>query len=388
MIRFLRWLVARVVWTGAFIVIAGVAFFLAQGLIGLRSGVAEERGEPLPVSVVTVASQDSYRAVRRFPGRIAAAQVSDVGFQVGGEILEVVVQVGDAVATGAPLARIDPERLTLRIAELEAARAEASASLTRAEATLKRTQDLLADGFATEQALDNNLAERDGLKARVRQLTRSIENARVDLQDTTLAAPFGGVVVGRYLDAGATVAPGQPVVRLNENGALEAVVGVPARFARRVRVGDAFTLSSADLSAAAIVSGVSDEIDDATQTVSVRLEFTEDPGFIPGGLVRLTLEEERRGVGVWVPALALSEGYRGLWSVYVVEGEQDEARIARKDVEVIHIGNDRVYVRGALEDGDRVVTAAPFRFVPGQRVRVVAESDTIAGLGAAGDAGR
>ena len=379
LMRALRGFARGAVWFGVFVGVLAAAVFLGDGLLSMRAASAEEGTRLLPVETVRVSLQDSYRAARRFPGRISAAQVSDVGFQVGGEVIEVLVEVGDAVEAGAPLARIDATRLKLRIGELQASQAEARASLARAEATLERTRALLKDGFATAQNLDDIVAERDGLRARVRQLGRALENARVDLKDANLRAPFSGVVVGRYLDAGATVAAGQPIVRLNENGALEATVGVPGRFARRITVGDAFTLTSADLSASAVVTGVGDEIDEATQTVSVRLEIAEDPGFIPGGLVRISLEEERRGRGAWTPALALAESYRGLWSVYVVEpdetsgddGGEREGVIVRKDVEIIHIGNERVYVRGALEDGDLVVTAAPFRFVPGQRVRPV-----------------
>ena len=345
----------------------------------MRAASAAEAAEPLPVATAAVSLQDSYRAVRRFPGRINAAQVSDVGFQVGGEVVEVLVEVGDAVEAGQPLARLDPERLRLRIEELRAARAEARASLQRAEATLERTIELFANGFATQQNIDDATAERDGLRARVQQFDRSLENAQVDLSDAALQAPFSGVIVGRYLDAGVTVTAGQPVVRINEQGSLDALVGVPARFARRIAAGDVFNVMSTDLVAAARVTGVGDEIDAATQTVAIRLEIKEDPGFIPGGLIRLELEEERRSRGAWVPALALSESYRGLWSVYVVvEDEAGDSRIARKDVEVIHIGNERVFVRGTLENGDRVVAAAPFRFVPGQKVRVIDEVDMAA----------
>lgn len=386
MLLFFRNVFKGAIWLAVFVAILGAGLFSARGLLALRAGGSPAAAAPLPVSVVEVALQDRYRAVRRFPGRVAAAQVSDVSFQVGGEISEILVDVGDRVEAGAPLAGLDPERLTLRIEELRAARAEAAASLTRAEANLQRTERLLEEGFAANQALDAILAERNGLRARVRQLARTLENARVDLEDATLRAPFSSVVVNRYLDAGVTVAAGRPVLRLNEIGALEATIGAPARFARRIRPGDAFRVSSTDLAAPGEVIGVGDQIDEATRTVQIRLKIIEDPGFIPGGLVRIDLEEERRARGAWIPALALSEGVRGLWSVYVVTGDGEEGEIARKDVEIIHIGNDRMYVRGTLEDGDRVVVAAPFRFVPGQTVRVAEIVDMVALLPA--DEGR
>ena len=370
-----KWLVKRTVWIAVLAILVIGSALLGRNMLSMNA-VAQVSETKLPVSTVRIALQDSYFASRRFPGRINAAQVSDVGFQVGGEIAEVLVEVGDRVEEGQDLARLNPERLSLRLRELEAARAEANASLRRAEATLQRTQDLADDGFATQQDLDNAVAERDSLRARVRQLTRSIENAQVDLSDASLKAPFSGTIVGRYLDAGVTVSAGEPVVRLNEQGSLEAFIGVPARFARNIAIGDQFEVTAKELRATAKVKGIGDEVDLATQTVAIRLEINEDPGFIPGGLVRLELEEERRNRGAWAPALSLTESYRGLWSVYVVTDiEDNEGVIARKDVEILHIGNKRIFIRGTIEDGDEVVAAAPFRFVPGQKVRIVKRTD-------------
>ncbi|MEM8500519.1 MAG: efflux RND transporter periplasmic adaptor subunit [Pseudomonadota bacterium] len=340
-----------------------------------------ESGSAPPVAVTKIHLQDTYQAIRRFPGRINATQVTDVSFQVDGEIESVLVEVGDSVSAGDALANLDPERLQLRARELDAARAEAIASLKRAQVSLSRTTGLVDEGFATRQDLDNAIAERDGLQARVRQLKQGIENAKVNLNDATLKAPFSGVVVGRYLDSGSTVRAGQRVVRLNELGRLEALIGVPARFARNIEVGNIFFLESKDLSSKAKVMGIGDEVELSTQTVAIRLEVLEDPGFISGGLVRLQLEEIRQTRGAWAPALSLNESLRGLWSVYIVENVKNNIGvISRKDVEVIHVGNERIFVRGTIEDGDLVVSSAPFRFVPGQQVMVVNTNTAIPSL--------
>ncbi|MCI5048077.1 MAG: efflux RND transporter periplasmic adaptor subunit [Aquisalinus sp.] len=360
------------IWCGSFVVIVFAAAMMGTGLLSLRASDDVDTARPLPVAVQTVVIQDRYVAARRFPGRIEAAQVSDVSFQVGGEVSDVSVRIGDRVTAGQVLARLDPERLANRQREIQAARDEAAASLARAEATIRRIEGLLEEGYATEQSLDDITAERDGLRARARQLDQALATARTDLQDAALRAPFDGVVVQRYVDSGVTVNAGQPIIQINASGKLDALIGIPASFATRMRIGDRHQLQAGDLSADGELTGISDAIDTSTQTVTARFEITEDPGFVPGVLVRLTLEEERLATGVWVPATALNESYRGLWSVYVVvENDDDEQIIARKDVEIIHIGDSRVFVTGTLEEGDRVVAAAPFRFVPGQRVTIV-----------------
>ncbi|WP_306250733.1 efflux RND transporter periplasmic adaptor subunit [Parvularcula sp. IMCC14364] len=377
---FLKTLQRVTLWSLSFVVIVAMAALMGTGILSLNAGEDTETASPLPVAVETAKIQDRYSASRRFPGRIEAAQVSDVAFQVAGEVADVSARIGDRVTAGQALAQLDPVRLRNRQRELQAALDEAAASLTRAEATISRIEGLVGDGYATEQSLDDITAERNALRARARQLEQSLATARQDLNDAVLRAPFDGVVVQRYVDSGATVNSGQPIVRINASGKLDALIGIPASFAARMRIGDTHTLEAATLFADAELTGIGDAINSSTQTVTARFEITEDPGFVPGGLVRLKLDEERLATGIWVPATALNESYRGLWSVYIViDNENDDQIIARKDVEIIHIGDSRVFVTGTLEEGDRVVTAAPFRFVPGQRVTIVETATTLPG---------
>ncbi|MEM9170189.1 MAG: HlyD family efflux transporter periplasmic adaptor subunit, partial [Pseudomonadota bacterium] len=195
-----------------------------------------------------------------------------------------------------------------------------------------------------------------------------------------LTAPFAGTVVARYLDAGATVRAGEPVVRLNQAGVLEARVGVPVDLARDLEVGQVFDLSLGETSVEATVAGVADDVDAATRSVTVRFSIDEsaDPAanraLAPGALVRLSLAEERVGRGAWAPLSAIAESYRGLWSVFVVVDEDGVSRIRRKDVTIIAIGDERVYLDGTIDEGDRIVRTAPFRFVPGQEVTVVEDA--------------
>ena len=75
--------------------------------------------------------------------------------------------------------------------------------------------------------------------------------------------------------------------------------------------------------------------------------------------------------GFWVPVTALTESDRGLWGVYVVK---DESLVERRIVEIIHSESERAYVRGTLEDDDRIVRTGVQRLVPGQQVTPHASS--------------
>lgn len=368
-------------WLVVLALVIGFAKFGGQMVLSARADDSVS-ARPLPVAVMEVLHQEAYQQRRLFAGRISAAQVADAGFQVGGEVAEVLAEVGDRVEKGAPLAKLDPVRLDLRRREAAAQFSEARAILTRSETTLQRVAELKDQDFATQQELDDATADRNAARERVRLLERSLARAEEDASDTTLTAPFAGFVVARYVDAGATVTAGQPVVRINQQASLEAEIGVPMELAATLDTDDHFDLLADDLTATGIVEGVSDDVDPATRSRIVRLKVENDPGLVPGGLVRLTLSQERQGRGVWVPMAALQEGYRGLWSVYIVD---EDNKIRRKDVEIISLADDRAFVTGTLEDGDRMVTTSPFRFVPGQTVEIVSSqpADTPAAAAAA-----
>ncbi|MEL6666956.1 MAG: efflux RND transporter periplasmic adaptor subunit, partial [Pseudomonadota bacterium] len=87
-----------------------------------------------------------------------------------------------------------------------------------------------------------------------------------------------------------------------------------------------------------------------------------------GAVVRLGMDREITEAGLWLPISALTEADRGLWSIYKArrdgEGWQAEPGI----VEILHQDGERVFVRGSLRDGDRVIIDGLQRITPGQPV--------------------
>ncbi|MEM6796387.1 MAG: hypothetical protein AAF725_20615, partial [Acidobacteriota bacterium] len=92
-----------------------------------------------------------------------------------------------------------------------------------------------------------------------------------------------------------------------------------------------------------------------------------------GDLARLILRRKRPEAGFWLPISALTESSRGLWAVFVVEGEGDRLVAERRELEVLHEESGRVYARGTLLDGSRVVAGGLHRLVPGQRVEIAGD---------------
>ncbi|MGF1459245.1 MAG: efflux RND transporter periplasmic adaptor subunit [Leptolyngbyaceae cyanobacterium] len=418
-----RWLLSVGVLGGLLLV--GVP--LLYGRLTATNAAAEptDLAPALTVDTLTVATVDNYEVARAYTGEIAALRSSELGFSRGGELVQIMVEEGDRVTAGQALARLDTQNLMAQRQQLEAQKLEAEARLlelqrgarqediaaARAavqdvenqlrlqerqrsrreylyeEGAISREQlDEFAFGAATLEArLDQAQSNLDELlngtrpeqvtaqQAVVQQLAASIADLDVSLDKSTLKAPFGGVVAAQVLDEGAVVGAGQTVVRLIENGAPEARIGLPEAAASRLPVGTPVTVTLSRDRYDATVKSVLPEIDPNTRTQMI--VFQLEPAALatvnPGQTVRVELTETIDQPGIWLPIAAMTQDLRGLWSVYTLLPAEasDGYEVQPQAVEILHQESDRALVRGTLQTGDRIVVNGVHRLVPGQQVQ-------------------
>lgn len=153
-------------------------------------------------------------------GTLRATTTVDVGSQVSGQVLEVLVDFNDRVSRGQEIARLDPAPFQTRLQQAEADLASARASVNEARATLKnaeadfaRKSDLVARQLVARSEADLALAARDQARARVvsaeaavQQRQAAVNNARLDVEYTVIRSPVDGVVLLRDIEPGQTVA--------------------------------------------------------------------------------------------------------------------------------------------------------------------------------------
>ncbi len=406
-------LIVAVVW-------AGPAFASRE-----TSGVVGPRR--LPVQTLRIVAADGYSFDRDYAGEVVARRAASIGFELSGRLVRLQVDEGDRVDAGDVLAVIDTRNT---IAQRDAQRSELASArarleelrrgpraevIARARAEVQRTEaehsnwtrklakrsELFERGVAAEEEYDDavyatraaaaaleaarqRLAELENgtrpeqiaaQQALVEQLEAALRNTEILLDKSTLRAPFGGQVARRTMDEGQVVAPGTTIFRIVEDDALEARVGVPGRLAGRFRTGDQHVLRVGSLELAGTVRAVLPEVDASTRTVTVVFTLHADAATTrprPGQIARLAWPTPVAGDGFWLPLPALTKGSRGLWSCFVADAEATDgtARIERRAVEVLHVDNERAYVRGVLRDGERVVAAGVERIVPGQIVEL------------------
>ncbi len=324
---------------------------------------AAEEVEVVPVAAETVTA--AFTAT----GSVMARRTTAVAPEVPGRIVEIRVDVGDRVDAGDVLFRIDPAPFELALAEAEAALELARAQRDDAEQEAARVAHLLARHAASERRAEQARTAAAVARARVAQTEARVARARHDLARTAVRAPFAGSVVGRFADEGA-MAGGEPVLLLQETGALEAVVAIPEAWPAPARVGDEVLLRAASLDAPlpARIARVSDRVDEATRTYEIRAPIPPAAeGLRAGSYLEAEVRVHTAGPVPVVPrsALVVREGRT---TAFLLAGDRVKAVPVRTGLgDATHVS-----IRSGLEVGDEVVVGeAVARLQDGDPVRAV-----------------
>ncbi|MEO5366852.1 MAG: efflux RND transporter periplasmic adaptor subunit [Magnetococcus sp. WYHC-3] len=179
-----------------------------------------ETSTPVPVTVATL------QTLLLHPQRSGTARVvpladAPLGVQVPGLVQEVMVEVGQSVAAGAVLLRLDDWEYRQALRETETALAGARQRLEVAVRQWGRVEDLRQSGQASAERADQRRAEQLALEAERDRLAVMLEGARERLQRTQVRAPFAGVILSRMVHPGQWAQPGEPLLRLIDPGRIE-----------------------------------------------------------------------------------------------------------------------------------------------------------------------
>ena len=375
--------------------IAVALVVVLAGAVGLFVALREKAPE---VEVATVRADKGGRAaLLNASGYVTPRQRATIAAKITARVNEIYVDEGLQVEPGQVLARLDDSdaraRLTSAMAERDATAAtlgDLRVNLDNAERELKRVDELWERKLVAEQTRDQARMAVDSLKARlvVAREQVSVAEARVkvaqqDLDNCTVRAPFGGIVVSKDAQRGEMVSPVSAgggftrtgIATIVDMASLEIEVDVNESYIARVKTGQPVTAvldAYPDWQIPAKVRTVIPTADRQKATVKVRATFDRlDPRILPDMGVKVTFLGEERSVPVEAAgrvlvsrAALIEEG--GTTAVFV----HREGRVERRAIRLGQArGNEHEVVAG-LSDGEQVVTTGAKQLRDGQSVRL------------------
>ena len=407
---------------------------IALSIVVLVSGCSQKAHTPTeardvvrPVRTMVV-STGAESHERAFSGRVEAANKVELAFQVSGLLVNLPVREGQRVTKNELIAQLRPDEFQARLralqGQLDRARADlqalrsgvrpeerlrleaemrgAEARLVNARAEFDRFSQLLRsrtisraefDRYETDyrvaqhnyqaarQTLEQGTIAREeeilAKEAEVSGLEGQVVEANLQLEDSTLRAPYDGVIAQRFVEQGQNIRANDRVVVFQDVDEIDIAVDVPETvMAADLRASDIVQMLASFNAAPGLqfpvhIKEIAQRAEPITQTFTIRVGMQAVPGvnLLPGmtGIVTLTYRRASiLGDQILVPAVAVTKDSTGVQMAWSMDADGNVTRRSVKTGAVT--GNDIVVLEG-LQPGDRIVTAGASFLRDGMKVR-------------------
>jgi HlyD family secretion protein len=355
------------------IVVAGAVAAVVVGAVGVFALTHQGQGQ----SAAAGSSVDRRQAVSVAYVALAAftPQVSVSGEvrprndlyvfapAAGVRILELLVDAGDRVEAGQPLARLDTALAEAQLSAAQAAVAEAAAAQLRSADEYARAQSIAGSGALSQEAIEQRGAAAAAADARLAAAQAQLAEVEARLQGGFVRAPEAGIVIERTARLGAP-AEGQALFRIAGGGALEAAVQVAEADILVLPRGAQATFQLVDGSTVrGELMRLPAAIDSRTRTGEAIFALPRDPRVRAGMFVRGEARLSARDALAAPAGAVLFEA--GAPYVFVIDAH-DTAR--RTPVAIGARSGDMIEIRGGLEQGARIAAMGGAFLQDGDRV--------------------
>lgn len=317
-------------------------------------------GQPSPAVVQPVKAMVIGKQVQSLPfaAEVEASRHAQMGFRIPGQLRGVYVRMGEPVFEGQLLAELDPTDYRLAV---QSRQAEYDLATIRAE----RDQRLFAQKLISEDQFDRTQTDQVVAKARLVQ-------ARSDLDDTRIRAPFSGYVSMTFARASEVMAANQVVMSVENNDQVDVSFNLPLQYGQELR-------QTGELNAGVVFSGHPGRYANARikefasqpdpDTNSYRITLIMPRPKVVNALTGMTAWVELNRLNNTMTPVTLPQGalisrvghQAKVWRIHPEHSTLEER--------MVELNGDGT-LKSGLQSGDRIVTAGANRLHAGQLVRV------------------
>ncbi len=301
----------------------------------------KEKFEVQPIKVKTlIISEQTHTYAHTYVGKIEEISSVRLGTQSAGQVLSVLVKVGDHVRAGQELLRIDDT-------QARHALQAANAALEQAHDAYKRAQQMYAEGGVTAQKMVE-------LGSQLEQAQSKVSMSRKSLNDCVLRAPTDGIIGECKVKAGETITPAVSVVTLLNMDGYNVVFDVAEADIAVIRIGESGSVQVAAIGNDTLPIRVVEKSLLAnnishTYTVKAVVLGTHRKEILPGMVSKVWLQSQSVS-GYLVPSECVQTLPSGR-SIWVVQ----DTLAQRRSIEIGEYVSNGVIVTNGLQMGDKVI---------------------------------
>ena len=286
---------------------------------------------------------------QQYTAQLEAKTLNNITAQAGGRVKQILVAVGDRVAAGQVVARMEATQASA-----------AQIQLADAKTNFARMDELYKVGGISK-------AQWEQAKSALEQAKLSYGNAS---ENTLLRSPISGFVTAKNYDNGDVTSPAQPILVIQQVSPLKVVVNVSEQYYTRLKPGLEALLSVEALGTESFsgrITKVYPTVDATTHTVGVEIEVAnKDQRLRPGMYARLSLDfGVRQALTISDKAIVRQAG-SGIRYVYVLK----EGKAVYREVELGELQDGRYEALRGIEPGEQLIISAPSRLKNGTAVKL------------------
>lgn len=303
-------------------------------------------------------------------GQLTPAREASVRAQVGGSIVSLTVDRGQVVRPGAEVARISARDLDATRASAVAAVQSAQTALDVARSEADRTSALVKGGALASRDLEqarNAVAMSEAQLAAARSRVTSVEQM---LDDTSVKAPFAGIVSARPASVGDVVTPGTELLTIIDPSSMRLEALVPSDQVPALRPGASvhFTIRGIPGDFTGTIDRINPTADPVTRQVSCFVTLPNTGGRLIAGLFAEGRVDSVTHEGVVVPLSAVDETGTRPAVTRVRDGKAENVTVT---LGARQIETETIEITDGVSVGDVLILGSARNVVPGTPIRIV-----------------
>ncbi len=289
-------------------------------------------------------------------GDLKANETVEIRSEIDGQIEDIKFQEGQNVKKDDVLIQIDSRKLS-------AALDQAEANLKLAETTNERYQSLISTGAVSQQEFEQSAAT-----LKVNQA--AVELNKAELRDTTISAPFDGIMGQRLVSVGQFIVKGAALTFIINQDPIKVDVRVPERYLREIKEGQMVETKIAaypDETFTGEVYFIDPQIDEPTRTALIKAKIVNPEGKLRSGMfanIQLTINQHENAIVIPETALILKGD-----AVFVFVVQEDQS-VQMKEIKVGTRVPGWVEVLDGIWENDVIVVEGFQKLAPGAKVSV------------------
>lgn len=350
---------------------------------GCQDNTDNETEKQASMSIKTVAwyqlSEKNNQPTRILSGQINAAEGSQLSFEASGKISQIHVGLGQSFHKGQPLADLDKTQYQLQLQQAKAQLTAAIAAKNQAQKEVNRRQKLVkANAISTsqfEQFRLQLLSTTENVKAA--QATAKL--AAKQLADTTLVAPFDGIVNAKLAEIGQLVSPRVPIFRIETQTPPKVHVSLAENLIDTLHLGQAVTVTVPALSSttafAATVSEISSQA--TLGAFPITIIFDKPSNQLKAGMtaeIHLVTDTTHAQGTFAIPTSALGADNNQQYYVYAIRQSNNQQQLEKVQVTILSLSEKSILINSPLLQTDDYIVRSGLGFlIPKQSVRLMGQ---------------